>query len=231
MNELEIIRHQQIDGLSLFLNTMDYRTPHFHSEWELIWVLENPLSVTCGQKHYLVEPGQLILFNPGEPHEFRKTGAGCTFLCLQISEQILQISSRLHVDACFPQEYLTTEETNALKQQLADLMRVYLQENTQYTLYCIGQCCMIFYLLLNRMPSHELTAEETININKRNARLERLIKFVDENYMHKIRLSDFAESEGCSLSYLSHFIKETMNQTFQEYVASVRVGCACKLIA
>ena len=33
------------------------------------------------------------------------------------------------------------------------------------------------------------------------------------------------------MSYLSHFIKETMNQTFQEYVASVRVGCACKLIA
>jgi AraC-like DNA-binding protein len=90
---------------------------------------------------------------------------------------------------------------------------------------------MMFHLLLSRMPNHELTAEQSASMDKRNARLKRLISFVDENFMDKIRLSDFAESEGCSMSYLSHFIKDTMNQTFQEYVTSVRVGCACKLIA
>ena len=61
--------------------------------------------------------------------------------------------------------------------------------------------------------------------------MKRLIQYVDENYMHKIRLADFAQSEGCSVSYLSRFIKDTMNQSFQEYVASVRFNCACKLIA
>jgi mannose-6-phosphate isomerase-like protein (cupin superfamily) len=114
MNELEIIQHQQIDGLSIFLNTVDYRTPHLHSEWEMIWVLENPLSVTCGPKQYVVEPGQMILFNPGEPHEFHKTGAGCTFACLQISSQILPISSRLYADACFPHEHLSPKEMSLL---------------------------------------------------------------------------------------------------------------------
>ena len=48
--------------------------------------------------------------------------------------------------------------------------------------------------------------------------------------MHKIRLADFAEREGWSLRYLSRFIKCTMNQSFQEYVTSVRFHCACKLI-
>ena len=33
------------------------------------------------------------------------------------------------------------------------------------------------------------------------------------------------------MSYLSHFIKSTRNQSFQEYVNSVRVNCACKLIS
>jgi AraC-like DNA-binding protein len=59
----------------------------------------------------------------------------------------------------------------------------------------------------------------------------RLTQFVEENYMHKIRLADFAQAEGCSVSYLSHFIRNTMNQTFQEYVNSVRFSRACKLIA
>ncbi len=231
MNELEIIRHQQVDGLSIFLNTVDYRTPHLHSEWELIWVLEHPLGVSCGQNHYLVEPGQMILFNPNEPHEFRKLEKSCTFLCLQISPAILPISPRLYADSCFPQNFLSPKEMETLKQQLLELMQVYLQQPDHYALYCVGQCCLLFHLLLSRMPHHQLTAEEAASMDKRNARLKRLIRFVDENYDGKIRLSDFAEAEGCSMSYLSHFVKDAMNQTFQEYVTSVRVGCACKLMA
>ena len=74
MNELEIIRHPQIDGLSMFFNTVDYRTPHLHPEWEVNLVLESPLAVNCGTEEYVLEPGQMIIFNPNEPHEFHKVG-------------------------------------------------------------------------------------------------------------------------------------------------------------
>ncbi len=231
MNELEIIQHQQIEGLSLFLNTVDYRTPHLHAEWELIWVLEHTLSVICGQNHYLIEPGQMFLFNPNEPHEFCRTDAGCTFVCLQISDQILPISSNLYADSHFPQQFLTGPQMKDVQHRFRNMMRTYLLQEPQYALYCVGQCCLIFNLLFSHMPIRVLTSEQTASMDKRNALLKRLIRFVDENYMHKIRLSDFAASEGYSMSYLSHFIKDTMNQTFQEYVASVRVNCACKLIA
>ena len=40
MNEVEIVRHRQVEGLSLFINTVELRTPHSHPEWELIWLLE-----------------------------------------------------------------------------------------------------------------------------------------------------------------------------------------------
>ena len=76
-----------------------------------------------------------------------------------------------------------------------------------------------------------MTEEERVHADQRNARLERFLRFVDENYMHKIRLSDFAGSEGCSTSYISRFVKTALNQTFQEYVNSVRYHSACRLIA
>lgn len=90
---------------------------------------------------------------------------------------------------------------------------------------------MILHRLLKLLPFHVMTAEEMSNAEQRNARLMRLIQFVDENYMHKIRLSDFARQEGLSLSYMSHFVKDTMNQTFQDYVNSVRFNRARQLIA
>jgi len=56
------------------------------------------------------------------------------------------------------------------------------------------------------------------------------MEYIHENYMHKIRLTDFARQEGCSMHYLSAFIKANMHCSFQEYVNSVRFHCARKLI-
>lgn len=231
MNELEIIHHRQLEGLSVFFDTVDYRTPHIHPEWELIWILENPLSVTCGQERYLVEPGQMVLFNPNEPHEFHKTKDSCTFLCFQISPSVLPAMLPVHVDGKLPHQHISQEEMTRLREMLSDILMAYLERKDHFGLYCMGQSCILLHGLLEKLPSHLRTQEETESIDKRNARLKRLIRFVDENYMQKIRLADFAEAEGCSLSYMSRFVKNTMNQNFQEYVTSVRFNCACKLIA
>ena len=72
MNEYEIIQHPQIEGLSLFFDTVDYRTPHIHPEWELIWVMEGTLLVTTGAVRQSLAPGQMLLLNPRQPHEFHK---------------------------------------------------------------------------------------------------------------------------------------------------------------
>lgn len=231
MNELEIIHHRQIEGLSLFFDTVDYRTPHVHPEWELIWILDHPLSVTCGKERFRAEPGQMLLFNPNEPHEFHKAEESCTFLCLQISPDILPAMLPIHVDSKLPHLHLTDADMAALRSKLSKIAMAYLQKEDHFSLYCMGESYSLLHLLLQKLPFHLRTQEETDSIDKRNARLKRLIRFVDENYMQKIRLADFAQAEGCSLGYMSRFVKNTMNQNFQEYVTSVRFNCACKLIA
>ena len=45
MSELEIIQFHQLQGLNVFVNTVNYRSAHFHNEWELLWVLVAPLKV------------------------------------------------------------------------------------------------------------------------------------------------------------------------------------------
>lgn len=231
MHELEIVQYPQLDGLRLFLNTVYYRTAHLHSEWELILVLENTLTVRNGQAIYLVEPGQMILINPDEPHEFQRTETGCTFACMQVSPRILPVSARLQVEGCLLHRYLLPEEMEDITGLFLDILRKYLRQEEQYGLYCVAQCCMIFYRLLSKVPSRELTPVQAMHMDKRNALLKRLVRFVDENYTEKIKLSDFAKAEGYTVTYLSHYIKASMNQTFQEYVTSVRLNCARNMIA
>lgn len=235
MNELEIIRHPQIEGLSFFFDTVDYRTAHFHPEWELIWLLDQPLAVGCGQRQYLAAPGEILLFNPQQPHEFHKVEGACTFLCLQVSSQLLAQGfpnlERLSVEDLFPQRFLSPEGRAALQQDFLRAARAYFEQQPYYALACIGQVCGILHRIFTTMPCHLLSPEEAANRDKRNARLARLLEFVDQNYWHKLRLSDFAQQEGLSMNYLSAFVREALSQSFQEYVNVVRFNCACKLIA
>lgn len=229
MNELEIIRHRRIDGLTLFFDTVDYRTPHFHPEWEIIWLLDGALSITYDQQQYRVEAGELLLFSPGRPHEFHKIDRSGTFLCLQATPELFRLDRRLAADSLFPARYLPDMST--VKKRLLTLAGAYFERKPQYEFTCIGETCLLFGDILSAIPTHVVSREEQERLEKRNQRLLALIRFVDDNYMHKIRLSDFAEAENCSMHYLSHFVKDALNQSFQEYVGSVRLNCACKLMA
>ncbi len=170
------------------------------------------------------------MFGSNEPHEFHKVNESATFLCLQVSPQLFPNLPPMSIEEKYPHMFLGEREMQQVKQGIWKMADAYARRKENYDLYCTGICCLIFHRLLSALPTHILTPEESACIDKRNLRLQRLINFVGENYMHKIRLSDFAEMEHRSVSYLSHFIKDTMNQTFQEYVTSVRFNCACKLM-
>ena len=105
------------------MNTVDYRTSCLRSEWELVWVLENTLSVNCSQNHFLVNKGQMIFLNPNESHEIQKVDGGCTFACMQGSTKILPISPHLCAEAKLPHLYFSTEEMQALREQFFDVMQ------------------------------------------------------------------------------------------------------------
>ena len=231
MDELEIIPRQNVDGIRIFVNRVEYRSPHFHPEWELLWVLDTPLSITSNQRQSLIQPGELILFPPSYPHEFHKMERPCTFLSLQISSKLFPSTTNLHTEDIRLTGYLSKEDDRWLRQALLDTAQAAWKQAPFYQPFCVGTCGLILHRILCRIPSHIMSTEEMANAEQRNARLMRLIQFVDENYMHKIKLSDFAQQEGLSISYMSHFVKETMNQTFQDYVHSVRFNCARKMIA
>ena len=189
MNELEIIRHSRIPGMTVFFNTVDYRTPHFHPEWELIWLLDNPMTVSGAGGSFRAEQGDLLLFQPSEPHELHKLEDNCTFLCLQVSPELLRLENDLVVDTILLTPHLG-EQAGIIRETLLEIAEAYLNRETYNTLFCIGQVCLVFHRILNAIPIRAITQEERLSQEKRNKRLASLIRFVDENYMHKIRLSD-----------------------------------------
>ena len=69
---------------------------------------------------------------------------------------------------------------------MTSCMYSYLKRKKGFALYCVGKACLLLYELLQKLPLHELSAEETESMDKRNARLKRLIRFVDENFQEYV---------------------------------------------
>ena len=230
MNEYEIIRHPQIEGLSVFFDTVDYRTPHIHPEWELILDVDGVLQVASGAMRQELLPGQMLLLNPRQPHELHKKAESTTFLCLQCSDRLLPGLERLSVEMVLPHTVLPPAEYAALRGEVFELTEQYLTRPAHYELYCAAKAGLILCRLLTVLPCRTLSAAELAMQERSNARLNRLMKFVDEHFRETIRLSDFAAQEGLSLGYMSAFVKKSMNQTFQDYVTSVRFHYACQRI-
>jgi len=232
---LEIVQYRTIEGLSVFFNELDYRTPHMHPEWELLWVLDQPLQIRSVQNNYRAEAGEMILFNPFQPHEIYRDKESCTFLCLQIMPQLFASGcpqlEYLYADDLYLSSHMTSAQRHEIQLSLLDIMDAYLNRTPGYELRCMGIAALVLQEVLYGMPHHLLSAAEIESRDRRNARLSRMIRYVDENYAHRCLLEDFAQQEGCTLNYMSAFVRETISQPFQKYVSHVRFNAACRLMA
>ena len=234
MSQRDITLHQAVKNLRMFFNTIQYRTSHFHRDIEIMWIMEGNLEVQVGSEILTVHEGEMILLNSEQPHEIKAIEESCTLIGIQIFPDLVaeEVPEFLFVrfDQCFI-NLIPEHIYHGVEAMILEVMWKYLMKPDYYELYCKSQMQLFVYTLLKYLPHHALTEEQTQIQEQQNARVKRLIRFVDQNYMNNIRLSDFAEKEGRTLGRISHFIQDTMNTTFREYVNLVRYNAACKMMA
>lgn len=231
MSEIEVVQYNEIEGMAAFFNNVAYRSAHLHSEWELVWIIENSMGIICNGVSFVANEGDLVLFSPSLVHEFKKVDESCTFMCLQVSPRFLGLSNLLVSESVHPAKYLSPDEISKVRTGLYKMMKRYVSQDDLYQPFCKGQCALLMHLILSKMPLFTLSDEENFSRNRKNERLVRLINFVDANYMHKVKLYDFAHTEGVTLCYMSHFIQACLGQSFQDYLTTVRFNHACSMIA
>lgn len=234
MGQLDVIRHETINGVRLFFNTLDYRTQHFHKEIEIMWALEGKMTIQFGAEAVSVSEGQMILINSHQPHEIKSTDRSCTLLGVHLSPDIIAMEVPAIANIEFEEQLISSlpeERYKKIEKRMLEVVWQYLTKPDYYELFCRNQMQFLLYELLTELPNRVLAEEKILEQRQQNERLNRFIQFVDDNYMNPVRLSDFAAQEGRSLSHISHFVQSTMNQSFREYVDLVRFNAACKMIA
>ncbi len=233
-NEYEIVKHPRIKYLNPFLVNLAYRNSHLHNDFELCLLLEGQLTVRSKRECHHLTKHSIILFNPIQPHELSADQGGALILSLQVSPkfcgQYFPSLSNIVFEISNLSEFLSIEQLQMIHSLILQLSLDYFDQKFGYELMNIGLLNRLFYQLLHNVPYHLISKEERAHNLQRLHRVNRIMNYIEEHYASKLLLSTIAEHEGLSLSYLSHFIKENLNTTFQQYLNQIRFEKAKQLI-
>jgi len=225
-DEIEIVPHQHLDYMNLFIVHIKYRNPHLHRDYEVCLNLSEKATFISPSRTEILDRGDMVVINPNETHEIKGDTDGSSILIAQLSPKYLRDvfigMGRLSFDKMNLNGVLSPQALHDLSNLFIELSYQYLNRQEGWQLISRSLVDLFVYFMMRHIPYHILSEEEWDSMQRRIDRLNRITNYVEDNYSSRLLLSDVAEREGLTLSYLSHFFKDNLNLTFQDYVSSVR---------
>ncbi len=198
---------------------------HWHSEVEVIFVLEGSIRAAVGDHTVNLSEDDILLINSGISHQV--TGKEALF-CLvkypwKLLSEMLGEENRMFVCS-------SAEDTERSYAELRTIFRQLIQQYIQTERHSQILVDSLLLKLLNELVEHfrvELGPEDPA-IPDSDLRLQRIIQFVNQGYQHNLSLSKIAEELQVSTSTLSRFFKKKTGYHFVDYVNQIRLQAAVK---
>ncbi|AET67905.1 DNA-binding domain-containing protein, AraC-type [Desulfosporosinus orientis DSM 765] len=199
---------------------------HFH-EYYVIGFIENGRRyLSCKNKEYTIEPGDLLLFNPGDNHTCEQIdGKTLDYRCINIQPEIMskavfEITGRDYLP------YFTTQVVfhSELVSLLRELHLVIMQEEQDFRKE------EIFFLLLEQLVE-EYTEVEMLSLkSEQSMEAKAICEFLEKNYMKNITLDDLSNLTGLSKYYLLRSFTKQKGISPYSYLETIRIDKAKKLL-
>ncbi len=224
--EYEVVSHHHLPDIRVFVVEILTRTAHTHREYELCLLLRGGLQAEWEDSATVLQPGELVLFSPRQPHALRALEGGAQLLILQASPQFCSgyfpQAAQVHFDR---QTALPCRDE--LHEGLLLLGRCCFTCPAGYEFAAMAEVNRLFAQLIAGVPWH-LAAQQP---DRGAARVARVAARIESDYAEPLRLHELAAAEGVSPDYLSHAFRRHLGMTFQDYLSRVRLEHAISLVA
>ena len=202
---------------------------HYHKDVEFVYVLKGSVHLKCICSDYILHEGDIFINNSREVHALNATDEDNIIAILQISTRYFtQYFPSLH-KGCF-MTYVNNSKypkLDALRKMLLHILLNYSQKSFNYKSICISQMIEAIRYLDRNFNLFAFDGQVVTDFRYDNPviidRISKIINYVYENHASKITLENLAKEEHLSTYYLSHFIRDYMGISFQEFLCFARV--------
>ncbi|TAH69993.1 MAG: AraC family transcriptional regulator [Anaerolineaceae bacterium] len=227
--EKKIINDEEFP-VQMFMNQI--RTPgiyypaHWHEHIELHYVFKGKGIISCNQKDYSVEQGNLVIINSNELH----VGTSITneFDALVIIFEMKEFSKEIaNLNVIFQSLIQNDKKIEEI------ILSIYHEEREKKLGYKVAMRGMIYELisyLLRNYVLESLSIKEN-NMRKKNlTRLNTVLQYIHANYTDTITIKQLAELIHLSEYRFCHLFKESIGQSPLNYINEVRLKKAHNLL-
>lgn len=232
IKQIEIVQHTTIRNMSFFIQDTTFVPLHMHSDMEIIRVVEGNLIVNTQQESFELQAGNIALFNPYQPHSCYTKSKNCLLFVLQIDPAFCHTYypqfQKIHFETSNIGAVCTSEQLSEIETVCFHIGYNYFGQKLGFEFRCISDINRLIDHFLQAVPFSFLQNDCTIYELER--RMERILSYVNHHYTEKISLTEIADAENLTANYLSHFFKNHLGQSFQEYVNTLRLEHAIYLL-
>lgn len=230
-NEYEIVRHTAMDSVELFLVELVSRNPHGHSDLEIGMLLKGSLELILENRRLLLKENDIYVINRYQIHAFQHTRERNLVLAFQISSRFYGALNSQLKRMQFPT--LVGGEAPLhppLARALKDCAAAYFGQAPYFELTCAALLLEALHTLTGSGEVHILSEKEQDAVRNSSLRLNRITDYIAEHYTERISLVDLAALEHITPQHLSHFIRQRMGVSFQDYLNNLRFEHAYQLL-
>ena len=212
--------------------------PHWHNAVELIYILENDFVVFVDSKEYDLEEKDIIFIPSDDIHEFRSEAPTGTRVFINF--EFSGLNDYADTDRLRTQlgdvRVIRHVEDGIYRQVEAEILKMLRERESggfAGELYFTARMLDILVLLVRSTPSR-VNMGNLRNSKKQVWGLEKIdksLKYIEENYSEDIHLDDIAKVAGFSKYYFSRLFKEITEKSFHQYVSEYRIKKAELLLS
>lgn len=204
-----------------------------HGEIELIWMIKGNGIVESKNRLYQLTDQTLYMININEKHTI-KTSKDSFVVVYRFKHEHLKQNKLSFEDFSFENRIYTFQELVIKYKEvpllIAQLLKLLVNPSEDQVIRykIIGYYNMFVYELYTM-----LLKEKYLDVKKKNCdqyleRISLICDYIHENFTHKITLDEIASKVKVSRYRLSHFVKEYLGVSLQEYINNLRLEKALR---
>ena len=199
---------------------------HFHDYYVIGFIESGERCLSCKNRKYTVEPGDLLLFNPRDNHTCEQIdGRTLDYRCINVhpetmSKAAFEITGKDYLPYFSPAVIFHSELASLLR----ELHMIIMEEEKDFRKE------EIFFFLLEQLI--EEFSEEVIEQSgpEENRETKIICNYLEKNYMKNITLDELSGLTGLSKYYLLRSFTKQKGISPYRYLETIRIDRAKKLL-
>lgn len=191
--------------------------PHFHRNYEILFVIEGTLEMEVDGRHTILEAGDFALCLSNESHGHQTIGSSRCWFGIFTPDYVPEF----HAAA-------KGKSSSTYRFRCDESLMPFLRENllfagTPDTYRLIAALHIVCGEFLRNVTLVERNNPEYALMND-------IVDFISENYRNKLVLKDVAAALGYDYYYFSKLFHQTFGQSFNEYLSTYRFNTALRTL-